>query len=311
MNSTLLTVFLIGGAATGLAFMAAGLLTAEASRRDLARRVQHAVQAGNVGAVQAGPSLGSFFIRALQWFGQGLRDSAFVSGAAAADLERAAIGAGLNPRNAVPIALALKVLLLFLCPALTFLGTSVMGVEGATRVVSVGFSLALGMLGPNWALDWARGNHQSALQRGLPDALDLLVVCTEAGLGLESAVDRVATEMRGSDPAIASEFFSLGQELRLTSDRAAALGRFADRTQLDSWQRLARTLAQTLRYGTPLGKALRSLAMEMRSDRLLRLEERAAKLPALMTLPMILFFLPCLFIVVAGPAAIRILNAMN
>lgn len=311
MNSTILTVLLIGGTATGLAFIAAGLLTAEASRRDLARRVQNAVQSNGAATVATPPTLGSSFIRTLQWFGQGIRDSALVSGAAAADLERAAIGAGLNPRNAVPIALAVKVLLLFLCPALAFLITGLMGIEGPTRVVTVAFALAIGMLAPNWALDWARGNHQSALQRGLPDALDLLVVCTEAGLGLESAVDRVANEMRGSDPAIATEFFSLGQELRLTSDRAAALARFADRTQLESWQRLARTLSQTLRYGTPLGKALRSLAVEMRSDRLLRLEEKAAKLPALMTLPMILFFLPCLFIVVAGPAAIRILNAMN
>ena len=137
MNSTLLTVLLIGGAATGLAFMAAGLLTAEASRRDLARRVQHAVQSGGVGTVEAQPTLGSSFIRTLQWFGQGIRDSAFVSGAAAADLERAAIGAGLNPRNAVPIALAVKVLLLFLCPALAFLVTGLMGIEGPTRVVTV------------------------------------------------------------------------------------------------------------------------------------------------------------------------------
>ncbi len=311
MNSTILTVLLVGGAAAGLAFMAAGLLTAEASRRDLARRVQNAVQSGSVGTIETRPTLGSFFMQALQRFGQGIRDSALVSGAAAADLERAAIGAGLNPRKAVPIALAMKVLLLFLCPAVTFVGTGLMGIEGPTRVVTVVFAVAVGILAPNWALDWARDNHQSALLRGLPDALDLLVVCTEAGLGLESAVDRVAVEMRGSDPAIASEFFSLGQELRLTSDRAAALGRFADRTQLETWQRLARTLSQTLRYGTPLGKALRSMAVEMRSDRLLRLEERAAKLPALMTLPMILFFLPCLFIVVAGPAAIRILNAMK
>ncbi|MDB5316882.1 MAG: pilus assembly protein TadC [Rhodospirillales bacterium] len=311
MNTTILTVLLVGGAAAVLAFIAAGLLTAEASRRDLARRVQHAVRSDAVGTVKPRPTLGGLLVRTLQQFGQGIRDSALVSGAAAADLERAATGAGLNPRNAVPIALAVKVLLLVLCPILVFAATALMGVEGISRILSVVFAIAVGMLLPNWALGWARGSHQAALQRGLPDALDLLVVCTEAGLGLESAVDRVAFEMRGSDPSIASEFFALGQELRLTSDRASALSRFADRTQLETWQRLARTLAQTLRYGTPLGKALRSLAVEMRNDRLLRLEEKAAKLPALMTIPMILFFLPCLFIIVAGPAAIRILNAMQ
>jgi tight adherence protein C len=80
---------------------------------------------------------------------------------------------------------------------------------------------------------------------------------------------------------------------------------------LEPWQRLARTMAQTLRYGTPLSQALRVLSTEMRNERILSLEERAAKLPALMTMPMIGFILPCLFIVVAGPAAIKILNAMN
>ncbi|MES2713432.1 MAG: type II secretion system F family protein [Pseudomonadota bacterium] len=311
MNSTIVTVLLIGAAAAGLAFTAAGLLTAEASRRDLSRRVQHAVRTDTVGVAKVAPTIGGLLFRTLQKFGSGLRSSALVSEAAAADLERAAIGAGLNPRNAVPIALALKVVLVFLVPTVVFVGAMIAGWDFGTRVLASVFALAIGMLLPNWVLGWARGTHQSALQQGLPDALDLLVVCTEAGLGLESAVDKVASEMRLSDPSIASEFFALGQELRLTSDRAAALTRFADRAQLETWRRLARTLAQTLRYGTPLGKALRSLAVEMRNDRLLRLEEKAAKLPALMTLPMILFFLPCLFIVVAGPAAIRIINAMS
>jgi len=311
MSDAALMVLLAGGAAALLAFVAAGLLTSEASRRDLTQRVQHAVRSDTVGTVKPVPTLSGVLVGNLQRFGQALRETTLFSGAAAADLERAAAGAGLNPRNAVPIAIALKVLLLPLCPLLAYAGTSLMGAEGAIRLLAVAFALAIGMLLPNWALGWARGSHQAALRRGLPDALDLLVVCTEAGLGLESAVDRVAADMRGSDPSIATEFFSLGQELRLTSDRSAALTRFAERTQQESWQRLARTLAQTLRYGTPLGQALRVLAAEMRNERLLRLEERAAKLPALMTLPMILFILPCLFIIVGGPAAIRILNAMS
>ena len=83
-----------------------------------------------------------------------------------------------------------------------------------------------------------------------------------------------------------------------------------ERTGLEQFQRLGGTLSQTLRYGTPLGQALRILASEMRDERIIRLEERAAKLPALLTLPMILFILPCLFIVLAGPAAIRVLNVI-
>ena len=306
-----LAVMLAAGAAALLVMLAVVLLTSEASRRDYAQRVHHAVRADTVGTVRPVPTMNDLALGALQRFGLKLRDSTFFCGAAAVDLERAAMGAGLNPKNAVPIAMAGKVLLIVICPVLAFMGTAVTGHEGTQRLLIIAVAVVIGMLAPNWILGWARRKHQAGLRRGLPDALDLLVVCTEAGLGLESAVDRVATEMRGSDPGISTEFHALGQELRITSDRALALTRFADRTQLDTWQRLARTLAQTLRYGTPLGQALRNLASEMRDDRVLSMEEKAAKLPALMTMPMILFILPCLFIVIGGPAAIRILNAMG
>jgi tight adherence protein C len=309
MSETLATVLLAGGAAALLALIAAGLLTVEASRRDFAQRVQQAVRS-NVTA-PTNTTAGSLMLGKLQRFGQRLRDSAMFSGAAAADLERAATGAGFNPRKAVPLAIAGKVVLLPLCPAVAFATASMAGYGGTTVLLVTAFALVFGMLLPNWILGWAKGRHQTALKRGLPDALDLLVVCTEAGLGMESAVDRVAAEMRDSDKAISIEFFALGQELRITADRATALSRFAERTQLEPWQRLARTMAQTLRYGTPLSQALRVLSTEMRNERILSLEERAAKLPALMTMPMIGFILPCLFIVVAGPAAIKILNAMN
>lgn len=311
MSQTLLVVLLAGGAAGILALVAAGLLAAEASRRDLVQRVQHAVRGDVAGTVKSVPTLSGLMFGGLLGFGKALRDSTVFAGAAATDLERAVTGAGLDPRNAVPMAIAGKVLLLPLCPLLAYGGTVAAGYDGPARILIIGFAAVCGMLLPNWILGLFRSHHQAALRRGLPDALDLLVVCTEAGLGLESGVDRVAAEMRASDPSIATEFFALGQELRITSDRATALMRFAERTQLEPWQRLARTLAQTLRYGTPLGQSLRTLASEMRNDRVMRMEEKAAQLPALMTIPMILFILPCLFIVLAGPAAIRVLNTLG
>lgn len=311
MSNTLLMVLLAGGAAGLLALLAAGLLAAEASRRDLSQRVQHAIRADVVGAVKSAPTLGGLLHSGLLGFGRTLRDSTVFSGAAATDLERAVMGAGLDPRRAVPMAIAGKVLLMPLCPLLAYGVTVLAGFDGPVRFLVIAFAAVFGMLLPNWILGWFRSNHQAALRRGLPDALDLLVVCTEAGLGLESGVDRVAAEMRTSDPSIASEFFALGQELRITSDRATALMRFAERTELEPWQRLARTLAQTLRYGTPLGQSLRTLASEMRNDRVMKMEEKAAQLPALMTIPMILFILPCLFIVLAGPAVIRVMNTLG
>ncbi|WP_161600997.1 type II secretion system F family protein [Teichococcus oryzae] len=153
-----------------------------------------------------------------------------------------------------------------------------------------------------------RRPYVAALSSGLPDALDLLVVCAESGLGLDSAVERVAREMEFSNPAIALELSLLAQELRMLPDRSAALMRLGERTGIESFQRLSATLSQTLRYGTPLAQALRVLAGEMRQERMIRLEERAARLPALLVLPLILFILPCLFIVLIGPSAIRLIG---
>jgi tight adherence protein C len=240
-----------------------------------------------------------------------LRDSALFSAPDIAELERAAVTSGLDPRRTVPLVIGGKVLLIIACPMLAYAAGTLGGLAMPTRLMATALATAVGMLGPNWVLGWMRRSHAAALQRGLPDALDLLVVCAEAGLGLESAVDRIALELQRSNPAVAQEFASLGQELRMSADRSAALMKMGERTGLENFQRLAGTLAQTLRYGTPLGQALRVLAAEMRDERMMRLEERAARLPVLLTMPLILFILPCLFIVLGGPAAIKILNAMS
>ena len=202
-----------------------------------------------------------------------------------------------------------KLILLIACPAIAYLVTR--NYASPTPLISAAAGIVLGMFGPNAAIGYARRQRTKALRIGLSDSLDLLVVCAEAGLGLESAIDRVASEMRYSNHQIAQEFSTLGQDLRLSADRGAALMRMGERTGLDNFQRLTMTLAQTLRYGTPLGQALRLLAIEMRNDRMLRLEEKAAKLPTLMMLPLAAFILPCLFIVVAGPAALRIISLMH
>lgn len=310
MSETTTLVMLAGGGAGLLAIAAAGLLAWEASHRDLAHRVQRIVRMDTAGDIQPARKTGNVLLGAIQRFGEMLRSSAMFSEANIADLERTALAAGLDPRRTVPVVIVGKVLLILALPAFAYGFTTLAGYSMPARMILVSVAFALGLLGPNWALGWARQMHVKALRRGLPDALDLLVVCTEAGLGLESAVDRVTAEMQPSNRAVALEFATLGQELRMSTDRRGALMRMGERTGLDSFQRLAGTLSQTLRYGTPLGQALRVLAAEMRNERLIRLEERAAKLPALLTLPLILFILPCLFIVLAGPAVIRILNVM-
>jgi tight adherence protein C len=171
--------------------------------------------------------------------------------------------------------------------------------------------LALAVLLPNWIINALRRPYQNRLRKGLPDALDLLVVAAEAGLGLETAVDRVAREMEGSNRAIALELNILVQELRMLPDRRTALERMGERTDIEGFKRLAATLSQTLRYGTPLAQAMRVLASELRQERMLRIEEKAIRLPAMLVGPLILFILPALFIALIGPSVLEIGRTMG
>jgi tight adherence protein C len=138
-----------------------------------------------------------------------------------------------------------------------------------------------------------------------------MVVCAEAGLGLESAIDRVAQETKQSNQAVSVEFQLLVQEMRILPDRRIALANLAERTGQPALKRLGGTIAQTLKYGTPLSEGLRSLAAEMRDERMIQFEERAGKLPALLVLPMILFILPCLFIILMGQPVSELIKVLG
>jgi tight adherence protein C len=149
------------------------------------------------------------------------------------------------------------------------------------------------------------------VEASLPDALDMLLICTQAGLPLEPALGRVSQEIRTAHPQIAWEFEQTVNELQVNSDAKAALTNLGERTGLESVKRLTNTLVQTMQYGTPLGEALRALGGEMRTETLIRFEEKAARLPVLLTMPMVGFILPCIFIIVAGPAALRLMEAFK
>jgi tight adherence protein C len=130
-------------------------------------------------------------------------------------------------------------------------------------------------------------------------------------LGLETAIDRVAQEFVFANKAVALELAICASEMRIGTDRRVALMTLGDRTGLDSMRRLAGTLIQTMQFGTPLSQALRVLASEMRTDNLTKFEERAARLPVFLTIPMIVFILPCVFIVVGGPAGLEIVKTFS
>ncbi|WP_237213590.1 type II secretion system F family protein [Falsiroseomonas oryziterrae] len=298
-------------AAAAIVILLALLISNAISERELTKRAQRLAEAEEGALVEAPTSPFGAFLGGIGRIGNALRGSFLFAPKDIETIERTARAAGLDPARAVPVVIGGKVMLLFAGPVIGYvLAISWnLGLLGQALTVMIG--MALGTFLPNWLLAFAIRSHQDSLRKGLPDALDLLVVCAEAGLGLESALERVAAEMRESNPSIAAEFNTLLSDMRIATDRRAALTRLGERTGLASFQRLGSTLSQTLRYGTPVGQALRVLAAEMRTERMVRIEEKAARLPALLVLPMILFILPCLFIVLGGPAALRILDAVG
>jgi len=297
---------LIVGAVCALILAAAVVLLYGAkSERDVLARMQGTVAAPADRAPGAAPNGRSgALLDILTSIGERLRHKAVMSEKDILNLERSIMAAGFNPRSAVSVFLGIKAALLLAFPVLGYTAATFYGSENAMLIAAAcGF---VGLMAPNWALGFMRRRYVKALNKGLPDAMDMLVVCAEAGLGLDSAVERVAREMAGSNPAVASEFALLAHELRVLPDRRQALSRLGERALVELLKRLAATLGQTFRFGTPLAQALRILASEARQDRIARLENKAARLPALMVLPLILFIMPCLFIVLIGPSVVAL-----
>ena len=153
--------------------------------------------------------------------------------------------------------------------------------------------------------------RSDAIRKGLPDALDLLVICAEAGLTVDAAFHRVARELGRAYPELGDEFTLTAIELGFLTDRRQAFENLAARVDLDAVKGVVTTMIQTEKYGTPLASALRVLSAEFRNERMMRAEEKAARLPAIMTIPLILFILPVLFVVILGPASCSISDAFS
>jgi tight adherence protein C len=301
--------------ATGAAVLALVLLAAWLSARDSReRRLAGRIASVGKGASQAGPrrASGSGIVSGtLRAIGTALGGSALLSDKDRRDLERSVATAGYRPQSVIPVVIGLKVVLLVAVPAAIYGITLLHGITGAKQVGLIALGLVVGMLGPNWVLGWMHGRYVKQIRMGLADTLDLMVICAEAGLGLESMVERVALEMAPSNQPIASEFMTLSNELRLLSDRRQALLNLGERTDAAGLRRLATTLAQTIQYGTPLGQALRTLSAELRHERMVEFEEKAARLPALLVLPLTLFILPCLVLLLAGPSFVQLIGSFN
>ncbi|QIG54845.1 type II secretion system F family protein [Altererythrobacter sp. BO-6] len=177
------------------------------------------------------------------------------------------------------------------------------------KFMALSLAVFLGYKGPEIYLKNQATKRTHEIRKGLPDALDLLVICAEAGLTVDAAFNRVAKELGRAYPELGDEFALTAIELSFLSERKKAFDNLAYRVDLDSVKGVVTTMIQTERYGTPLASALRVLSAEFRNERMMRAEEKAARLPAIMTVPLILFILPVLFIVILGPAACSIADA--
>jgi len=174
-------------------------------------------------------------------------------------------------------------------------------------VVVPAVAAIIGLLLPDFVVRYRRKKYIQGVERGLPDALDLLMICAQAGLGLTAAIVRVAEEMQDGQQDVGLELAQTAAELQLL-DTERALMNLGSRTGVDGLVRLANTLLQSMQYGTPLTDAMRVLSAEMRQNTLVRFETRAGRLGVLLTVPMMVFILPCLFLVVGGPAAVGVLS---
>lgn len=199
----------------------------------------------------------------------------------------------------LPLALGASAALVLFMPGLGAAGLDA-PIKGLIALLAVG----VGYYAPEITVANAVAKRRDAIRKGLPDALDLLVICTEAGLTLDAALSRLAGEIGRSCPQLADECALTAVELGFLPERRTALENLSKRVDLEPVRGVVNALMQTEKYGTPLAQSLRVLANEFRTERMLKAEEKAARLPATLTVPLVLFILPSLFVVLLGPAVL-------
>jgi tight adherence protein C len=220
--------------------------------------------------------------------------------------------AGFRSATALQVFYLVKTLLMISLPLAVIFGSRWFPDLNTGNVVLYAFvASAVGMLGPNFVLNRAADSRKRKLTNGFPDALDLLVVCVESGLGLAAAIQRVADELDVSHPELAAELAMVNTEIRVGVPREQALKNLARRTGLEDIRGLVGLLVQTMRFGTGVADALRVYSEEFRDKRTQKAEEMAAKMGTKLVFPLVLFMFPIFFIVAVGPAVIRIIDAFS
>ncbi|MBN8956101.1 MAG: type II secretion system F family protein [Rhizobiales bacterium] len=244
------------------------------------------------------------------WFSSiGMRYKRFYAAEDLEQLRTVLQSAGFNYRRTLPIWVGIKVVSMLLFPLLTFTAAQLSGKPQSTALIFTLLGVVVGIMGPRLILTTMRRRFDAAVRKGTPDTIDLLVVCSEAGMGLESALERVAEEMSQTNPAMAQVLYGLLDDLRILTNRSDAFEKLGATSE--GLRRFGTVIGQSLQYGTPLSRALRAIAADLRQERLTKLEERAHKLGAKLTIPMVLFLLPAMFVILGGSPFLHLIRAFK
>jgi tight adherence protein C len=224
------------------------------------------------------------------------------------------VQSGLRADSAVTVTLLAKVLLAITVPSLLLLPLAALGMFAGEMMLMVSCMVVLALLGfmlPDIWLGLRARERRHELEAVFPDTLDLLVVCVEAGLSLDSAIQRVGLEVARNSEAMSDELLLMSLEMRAGKQRNEAMRALAERTGIADLNSLISILIQAENFGTSVAEALREHAREMRTIRIQRAREKAAKLPVKLTFPILLFIFPALFLVILGPALINIMAGLQ
>jgi tight adherence protein C len=224
-------------------------------------------------------------------------------------MQKRLVRAGMRGPNAIRILYGSKILLAIVLPLILLVIMWQTG-QGSNKMMAIVAAAGLGFFGPNEYVSLALKRRQKEIARGLPNALDLLVVCVESGLGLDQAILQVAKELEHAHPDISEEFAMVNLELKAGKRRVEALRNLGERTNVDDLKKLVAVLIQADRFGTGIAQTLRGHAEYMRIQARQIAEEKAAKLGVKLIFPIFFCILPSLFVVTVGPVAVIIVREL-
>lgn len=294
---------------SGLSLVALAVVAATASCLLIIREIHvRTLDARVSNAVMGVAGRSAPFQDVTSWFSSlGMRYRRFYAEENLDQLRTILQSSGFNHHRALPTWIGVKAVSMALCPIIAGCVAQLFGKALLDVMVFTLIGVAIGILAPRLILAVLKRRFDAAIRLGTPDMIDLLVVCSEAGMGLESGLARVAQEMQETNPAIARVMSGLLDDLRILPSRSDAFEKLGSTS--DGLRRFGIMVAQSLQYGTPVGQALRSIAVDLRRERITKLEERAHKLGAKLTIPMVLFLLPAMFVILGGSPILHLVRS--